>query len=48
MSCLHFLLVEDSLLDAELLQVILTEGGIDCELLRVENSANFLAAQESN
>jgi PAS domain S-box-containing protein len=47
MNCLHLLLLEDSLLDAELIQVILTEGGIDCELLRVETSADFLAALET-
>ncbi len=47
MNCLHLLLLEDSLLDAELIQVILMEGGIDCELLRVETSADFLVALET-
>ncbi len=47
MSILRFLLLEDSLLDAELTQAILTEGGIDCELIRVETSADFLAALEA-
>ncbi|MEA5507710.1 response regulator [Halotia wernerae UHCC 0503] len=47
MSFLHFLLLEDSLLDAELIQVILREGGIDCELLRVETSADFVTALET-
>jgi PAS domain S-box-containing protein len=47
MSVLRFLLLEDSLLDAELTQAMLTEGGIDCELLRVETSADFLAALET-
>ncbi|MBW4687152.1 MAG: response regulator [Komarekiella atlantica HA4396-MV6] len=47
MSVLRFLLLEDSLLDAELVQAMLTEGGIDCELVRVETSADFLAALET-
>ncbi|NDJ24883.1 response regulator [Nostoc sp. B(2019)] len=47
MSVLRFLLLEDSLLDAELIQAMLTEGGIDCELVRVETSADFLAALET-
>ncbi|MFS0513836.1 response regulator [Nostoc sp. UIC 10607] len=46
MNFLRFLLLEDSLLDAELVQVILTEGGINCELIRVETGADFLAALE--
>ncbi|MBD6616136.1 response regulator [Komarekiella sp. 'clone 1'] len=47
MGVLRFLLLEDSLLDAELAQATLTEGGIDCELVRVETSADFLAALET-
>jgi PAS domain S-box-containing protein len=47
MSVLRFLLLEDNLLDAELAQVILTEGGINCELFRVETGADFLAALET-
>ncbi len=47
MSVLRFLHLEDSLLDAELAQATLTEGGIDCELVRVETSADFLAALET-
>ncbi|MEH2250102.1 hybrid sensor histidine kinase/response regulator [Nostoc sp.] len=47
MNVLRFLLLEDSLLDAELAQAMLTEGGINCELLRVETGADFLAAVES-
>lgn len=47
MNVLRFLLLEDSLLDAELAQVMLTEGGINCELIRVETGADFLAALES-
>ncbi|MBG1270995.1 hybrid sensor histidine kinase/response regulator [Nostoc sp. WHI] len=44
MNVLRFLLLEDSLLDAELAQAMLTEGGINCELIRVETGADFLAA----
>ncbi|MBX9257939.1 response regulator [Desmonostoc muscorum CCALA 125] len=44
MSVLRFLLLEDSLLDAELTQAMLAEGGIDCELVRVESGAEFLTA----
>ncbi|MEH2246855.1 hybrid sensor histidine kinase/response regulator [Nostoc sp.] len=47
MNVLRFLLLEDSLLDAELAQAMLTEGGINCELIRVETGADFLAALES-
>ncbi|MDZ8183975.1 MAG: response regulator [Nostoc sp. ChiSLP02] len=44
MSVLRFLLLEDSLLDAELTQMVLAEGGIDCQVVRVETGAEFLAA----
>ncbi len=47
MNVLRFLLLEDSPLDAELAQAILTEGGIDCQLIRVEIGADFLAALET-
>ncbi|MEH2372082.1 hybrid sensor histidine kinase/response regulator [Nostoc sp.] len=47
MSVLRFLLLEDSLLDAELTQAMLTEGEINCELIRVETRADFLAALET-
>ncbi|MEH2314697.1 MAG: response regulator [Nostoc sp.] len=47
MNVLRFLLLEDSLLDAELTQAILTEGGINCELIRVETDADFLTALET-
>lgn len=47
MNVLRFLLLEDSLLDAELVQAILTEGEINCELIRVETGADFLAALET-
>ncbi|MGJ5628914.1 response regulator [Nostoc sp. CALU 1950] len=47
MNFLRFLLLEDSLLDAELAQAVLTEGGINCELIRVETGADFVAAVET-
>ncbi len=47
MKTLRFLLLEDSLLDAELAQASLAEGGINCELVRIETRASFLAALES-
>ncbi|MHC5727160.1 MAG: response regulator, partial [Nostoc sp.] len=47
MNVLRFLLLEDSLLDAELTEAMLTEGGINCELIRVETRADFLAALET-
>ena len=47
MNVLRFLLLEDSPLDAELTQAMLTEGGINCELIRVETGADFLTALET-
>ncbi|MFN6484694.1 MULTISPECIES: response regulator [unclassified Nostoc] len=47
MNVLRFLLLEDSVLDAELAQAMLTEGRIDCELIRVETGADFVAALET-
>ncbi|MFW9258041.1 response regulator [Nostoc sp. CALU 546] len=47
MNVLRFLLLEDSLLDAELAQAVLIEGGINCELIRVETGADFVAAVET-
>lgn len=41
MSQLVFLLLEDSLLDAELIQAILAEGGITCELIQVQTGEEF-------
>jgi PAS domain S-box-containing protein len=43
---LRILLVEDSLLDAELIYANLTNGGLDCELVRVETRPDFLKALE--
>jgi PAS domain S-box-containing protein len=45
---LRILLLEDNQLDAELIQVNLTTGGVDCELLRVETRADFAGALEQN
>ncbi|MEH2395101.1 MAG: response regulator [Nostoc sp.] len=47
MNVLRFLLLEDSPLDAELVQAMLTEGEINCELIRVEIGADFLTALET-
>ena len=44
MEMLSILLLEDSLLDTELIQANLTDGGIECELVRVETRPDFLKA----
>ncbi len=41
---LRFLLLEDNPLDADVIQATLVDGGIDCELLRVETRSNFVTA----
>ncbi|HEY9832198.1 MAG TPA: PAS domain S-box protein [Stenomitos sp.] len=41
---LRILLLEDSLLDTELIQAYLTNGGIDAELVQVETSTDFQSA----
>lgn len=46
MSGLKFLLLEDSLLDAELIQIMLTEGGIVCELVHLKTATEFQTALE--
>ncbi len=48
MEKLRILLLEDSLLDAELIQMHLTDGGLDCELVRVETRPDFLMALEKD
>ncbi|MGF1937854.1 MAG: GAF domain-containing protein [Nostoc sp. ChiQUE02] len=48
MSALQFLLLEANLPDVEVVQATLREGGIDCELLRVDTRAAFIRALESN
>ncbi|HAG80646.1 MAG TPA: hypothetical protein DCL61_05630 [Cyanobacteria bacterium UBA12227] len=45
-KALRILLLEDSLLDAELIEIHLAEGGIDCELVRVETRSDFVRAIE--
>ena len=47
MSTIRFLLLEDNPLDVEAIQAMLTDGGIDYELLRVETRADFVAALET-
>ncbi|MCL1468494.1 PAS domain S-box protein [Argonema galeatum] len=44
MKVLRILLLEDSLLDAELIHANLSDAGIDCELVRVETRADFVTA----
>jgi len=48
MSSLRFLLLEDSPLDAELIQASLAEGGIEYELVRVDTRDAYLMALEQN
>ena len=48
MEKLRILLLEDSLLDAELIQMHLTDGGLDCQLVRVETRPDFLMALEKD
>jgi PAS domain S-box-containing protein len=45
---LRILLLEDSLLDTELIQAHLTDGGINCELVRIDTRAGFQRALETN
>ncbi|MDZ8263174.1 response regulator [Nostoc sp. ChiQUE01b] len=48
MTGLRFLLLEDNPLDAEVINVTLTDGGANFELLRVETRAEFVKALETN
>ncbi|HYX18478.1 MAG TPA: response regulator [Nostoc sp.] len=48
MTALRFLLLEDNPLDAEVINVTLTDGGANFELLRVETRAEFVKALETN
>lgn len=48
MTALQFLLLEDNPLDAEVVQVTLSDGGIDCVLQRVETRADFVSALATN
>jgi PAS domain S-box-containing protein len=47
MTILRFLLLEDKAPDAEAIQAILTDSGLEHELLRVETRADFVTALES-
>jgi signal transduction histidine kinase/DNA-binding response OmpR family regulator len=47
MNSLHILLLEDSLLDAELTEAQLSEGGLSCKLTRVEKRDEFLRALQT-
>lgn len=47
MHPLQFLLLEDSSLDAELIQANLLAGGVVCELVRVDTQADFVTALEN-
>ncbi|MCA1731036.1 MAG: PAS domain S-box protein, partial [Actinobacteria bacterium] len=44
---MHILNLEDNALDAELLHAALTDGGLACEILRVQTRADYIAALES-
>lgn len=41
---LRFLLLEDSLIDAELIQAVLREGELNCDLVRVQTRGDFVTA----
>jgi signal transduction histidine kinase/DNA-binding response OmpR family regulator len=47
MNALHILLLEDSLLDAELTEAQLSEGGLSCKVVRVEKRDEFLRALQN-
>jgi CheY-like chemotaxis protein len=47
MTQYQFLFLEDSPLDASIVEVTLAEGGIDCELSRVETRPEFVSALEN-
>ena len=47
MAQLRFLLLEDSLLDVELIQIALEGGGIQCDLMQVQTYVEFLAAVQA-
>ena len=44
MKRLRILHLEDSPLDAELIHAALIEGGLECEIARVQTRADFAAA----
>ncbi|MBD2731439.1 response regulator [Nostoc sp. FACHB-892] len=45
---LRFLSLEDNPLDAEMVEVTLLDGGVDCELRRVETRSDFISALETD
>ncbi|MCY7274945.1 MAG: response regulator, partial [Phormidesmis sp. CAN_BIN44] len=47
MPFLQFLLLEDSSLDAELIQATLTNGDVECKLVRVQTRSAFVEALNS-
>lgn len=47
MHPLQFLLLEDSPLDAELIQANLVAGGVECKLVQVDTQADFVVALET-
>jgi signal transduction histidine kinase len=44
MTMLHFLLLEDSAIDADLIQAVLLEGGLEYELFQVQTKDDFVRA----
>ena len=48
MKTLNILLVEDSPLDAELIEAYLMDGGLEFSLLCVETREDFVVALEKN
>src|SRR5919107_1585820 len=46
MKTLRILNLEDSPLDVELIHETLTEGGVECQITRVQSRADFVAALE--
>jgi CheY-like chemotaxis protein len=46
MKALRILNLEDNPLDTELIHALLTDGGIACEIARVQTHADFVAALE--
>lgn len=44
MTMLRFLLLEDSAIDADLIQAVLLEGELNCELVQVQTREDFVAA----
>ncbi|MCU0544677.1 MAG: response regulator [Oscillatoriaceae cyanobacterium Prado104] len=48
MTALHFLLLEDNALDADVLEMTLAESSLDCEIVRSQTRAEFVAALETS